>query len=445
MFPSMNVTKGLRKKVLGAAAGAVLFFQCGCAAGVNVDNLLTPPKLSSEQEQIYQALQDTTGSSISLKYPKSGSYLSAFITANLDEDAENEAIVFYEKTGMSAADSGLRINVLDRIDGAWLSVCDRSTEGTEIEKVMITRLGSHERTNVVVGYSSANQSEKYVSVYEYTDNYLELTFSQSCASFDVDAPAEGENPDLILLGSANASGRAFAAVYRLDEEGLYHEYKYRFEDDYTSYSQMIYGRLRDGRIVLYVDAVSGTAELRTEILCLEDELTNLLAACGKTTADTLRRAGLGSRDIDHDGVPEIPVQSVFQGYEEAAEGEQMIQTKWMMMENDHFYTEHYSYYSINDGYVFMLPEAWVGKVTVVNDPLEGELQVCEYNGKLTEDMPVLLRIYISSDEADTEEHLAAGYQLLHTKGTASYLVKAEAHESLAVSAGELLLAFRFVS
>ncbi|MBQ7013108.1 MAG: hypothetical protein IJN11_04230 [Oscillospiraceae bacterium] len=444
MFRLPSVIKRILKKTAAAGAALALCLQCGCSAGISVDNLLTPPKLSSEQEQIYQALRDTTGSAISLKYPKSGTYLSAFIIADLDDDEGDEAIVFYEKTGMPAADSGLRINVLDCIDEEWLSVCDRSAEGTEIEKVMITRLGDHDRINVVVGCSSANQSDKYVSVYEYTDNYLDLNFSQSCVKFDVGSP-DGKTNDLILLGSANAAGRAFAAVYQLDADGVYHEYKYRFDDAYTDYSQMIYGQLRDGRTVLYVDAVSGTSELRTEILCLEDRFVNLLAECGKTPADTLRRAGLVSRDIDHDGVPEIPVQTVFPGYEEAAESEQMRMTKWMMLEQDRMFTEHYSYYSINDGYLLVLPDAWVDKVTVMREPLTGELLVCEYNGRLDVDMPVLLRLYISYDEADTEEHLAAGYDLYHTKGTAAYLVKAEPSETLPVSAGDLLMAFRFVS
>jgi hypothetical protein len=75
--------------------------------------MLTPPKLSGEEEQIYQALQEAAGSDIRLKYPKSGSYLSAFIIADIDEESGEEAIVFYEKNNLSPA--GLRINILDKI------------------------------------------------------------------------------------------------------------------------------------------------------------------------------------------------------------------------------------------------------------------------------------------------------------------------------------------
>ena len=63
----------------------------GCSVEINVDTMLTPPKLSGEQEQIYQALQEAAGSDIRLKYPKSGSYLSAFIIADIDEESGEES------------------------------------------------------------------------------------------------------------------------------------------------------------------------------------------------------------------------------------------------------------------------------------------------------------------------------------------------------------------
>lgn len=418
---------------------------CGCSAGVNVDTILTPPKLSAEQEQIYQALKDATGSGISLKYPKSGSYLSAFIVANIDADPENEAIVFYEKSSVPALNSGLRINVLDCIDGKWLSVCDRSAEGSEIEKVVISKLGDSSRTNIIVGYSTANQSEKYVSIYSYSNSYLDLTFSRSYAVFDISTPPEGKNPDLLLLGAATATEQAFAAVYRLDSEGLYHEYRYRFNDSYTDYNQLIYGNLSGSNGLLYVDAASGTAELRTEILCMQQEqLVNQLERCGKSVAETARRTGLSSIDIDGDGIPEIPVQSVFRGYEDAAESEQILETRWLMMEDDKLFTEHYSYYNVNDGYAFLLPEQWVGRVTVVKDTVLNEMQICPYDGEWSEDMPVLLHFGIVYDESEMKARLADGYLLLHTKGNARYMMKAETEHPLSAGIGDLLLCFRFI-
>ena len=434
------------------------FFACllpliltGCSVEINVDTMLTPPKLSGEQEQIYQALQEAAGSDIRLKYPKSGSYLSAFIVADIDDESGEEAIVFYEKNNLSP--SGLRINILDKIDGRWQSICDRSAEGSEIEKVMISQLGSSDRINIIVGYSTANQSEKYLSVYAYENSYLEQTLTHSYALFDV-ADTGGQNPDLILLGAVSAAEQAYAAVYRLAEDDRYHEYKFRFTDNYTDYQQLIYGKLPDGRTALYVDAATGTANLQTEILCLDSvsdsgsdtdlQLCNLLQRIGLSAEKTVRRLGLPSMDIDLDGVPEIPVQELFLGYESAPESEQLRQTNWLTMQENQLFTEYQSYYNINDGYLFMLPALWKQHVTVVNNTTENEIQFCAYDTADPENQPVLLRIYIASDDADKNDHLHAGYQLLHTKGTASCLVRCESGQTLSMSVSDILLYFRFL-
>lgn len=440
------------------AACTALLTACamtGCSVGINVDTMLTPPKLSAQQEQIYQALKDSTGSDIRLKYPKRGAYLSAFIVADIDGDSMDEAIVFYEKSSISASDTGLRINILDCIDGSWLSICDRSAEGSEIEKVVLSPLGELDRMNVIVGYSTANQSEKYISVYTYNDGYLERTFSHSYALFDVaDTGSGSENPDLILLGAATASEQAaYAAVYRLEEEdGLYHEYKYSFKDSYTDYNQLIYGKQSDGSVVFYVDAATGTSNLQTEVLSMgESGLANLLERCRRKTGetvraeDTVRRIGLSCMDIDSDGVPEIPVQSVFLGYEDAAESEQIRQTRWLTMEESQMYPEYYSYYSAGGGYVFLLPERWRNHVTVVKDTTEDELRFVAYNDSWKDDPAVLMRICTAYDEEELAERIAGGYHLLHTKGTANLLVKAEEGNDLSLTIGRLLPCFRFLN
>ena len=113
----------------------------GCTFGASIDTLMAPPKLSEEQEQIYDALTLAEGTAISLKYPKSGKYLSAFIIEDIDGDGGDEAIVFYERNNHAPDENALRINVLDMKDGRWTSVHDLAAVGSEIEEVMISKLG----------------------------------------------------------------------------------------------------------------------------------------------------------------------------------------------------------------------------------------------------------------------------------------------------------------
>ena len=131
----------------------------GCTFGASIDTLMAPPKLGAEQEDIYNALTKAEGTSISLKYPKSGKYLSAFIIEDIDGDGGDEALVFYERNNHAADENPLRMNILDKKDGKWCSVRDKATAGSEIEEVIISRLGSNKRINLIVGTSILNRSE----------------------------------------------------------------------------------------------------------------------------------------------------------------------------------------------------------------------------------------------------------------------------------------------
>ena len=91
----------------------------GCTLDGSAENLLSPPVLYEEQEEIYSALKESTGENITLRYPRSGALRSAFIIDDIDGSGEDEAIVFY------SVHEQVRMNILDRDgDGKWQSVCD---------------------------------------------------------------------------------------------------------------------------------------------------------------------------------------------------------------------------------------------------------------------------------------------------------------------------------
>ena len=72
------------------------FGGCSQTDFANIDGVMSPPKLTEEQNMIYAALEDSVGKNIRLKYPKTGDYKSAFVMQNIDDEPGEEAIVFYE-------------------------------------------------------------------------------------------------------------------------------------------------------------------------------------------------------------------------------------------------------------------------------------------------------------------------------------------------------------
>ena len=146
-----------------AAAFFTLLTLSGCSSA-SVDTLLTPPKLSEEQSAVYEALIKSVGRDIHLQYPKSGDYRSAFVFANIDDEPDNEAVVFYEKASKTQSDGSIRVNIIDRRDGKWTSVYDHSGMGTEIDRILFSSVGESSDVNVIIGYTLLS-GEKNVKVY----------------------------------------------------------------------------------------------------------------------------------------------------------------------------------------------------------------------------------------------------------------------------------------
>lgn len=421
----------------------------GCSFGSSIDNLMAPPKLSVEQEQIYNALTDATGSSISLKYPKSGSYLSAFIIEDIDGDGGNEAVVFYEKTSLAVEENTLRINILDQFDGKWRSVCDTPADGSEIEKVMISKLGSNDRINVIIGSSLINRSEKTISIYNYTDGTIVKTFLSSYSFFDVTDLDEDTENEFLLLSGASAGTPAVAESYKLDNQGKYYKYSCELSGSFTEFDSLVYGDIGGNRTGLYIDAVSGTGSIQTDIIYMDKTGINKVFATPEESLSTIRPAGCSSYDIDDDGILEIPVQTIFPGYEEVSESEQMKITNWLYVNEDNRLEHKYSsYYSVNDGYVFIFPDSWHNNVTVKRDSVNDEIV---FNSKIDgETGKELLRIYCAEDSASKEDRISSGYMLLHTKGESAYLAYISDNTDNTennfpeLSAGDTAIYFKFI-
>ncbi len=416
----------------------------GCTFGTSIDTLMTPPKLSLEQEQIYSALTDATGTSISLKYPKSGKYLSAFIVEDIDGDGSNEAVVFYEKNSLTVEENTLRINILDSDSGSWRSVYDTPADSSEIERVMISRLGENQRMNLIIGSSFINRNEKTAVIYSYSDGELERTFAESYSFIDItDLDGDNENEFLLLKGAAGGEP-AVAEAYKLDTEGKYHQYKVELSSSFTEFDSINYGSLSNKKRGLYIDAVSGTGSIQTDIIYMDETGLNKVFADSSESDATLRTSGCVSYDVDNDGQLEIPVQVISPGYEKAPESEQISLTNWLYInDNNKSERKYTSYYSVGDGYIFIFPEKWRNKVTVKRDAINDEIVFCTYDGeKIGRE---LLRIYCAEDEASREDRISTGYMLLRTKGQSSYLAYIPAfidnNDNLSISQADVAIGF----
>lgn len=420
----------MRKKT-GIFLMAAIMSMTGCSpVNLSVENLLTAPKLTEEQSEIHEALISAVGNNITLKYPRRGANRSAYVIANIDDEPSDEALVFYEYTANGSDEDGLRVNILDKNDdGKWISVKEIAGAGVEVDQVIISPMGHGNKIDVLIGYQSIAGEEKTLEIYNYVNSDFKRIGTDTYSVLETyDINADGFNELITIQRSSNAeTGQVTskAALLEMEDGEIKKGEGILMCNNVASYVNSKTGKLSDNRGAIYIDALTVSGELQTEIIYyrystlqnpMELRSEKLLPLC-------TRPVGYYSVDVDDDGVIEIPTTKAMLGYENAVEDEQLFMTLWSEYEDFYNLKVKYSgYYSISDGYSMMFPNRWTDQVTVKKDSDTGEMVFYKYDGNINGNMTELMRIAVVSKKF-SEDYLYEGYELIQSKGQLDYFVK----------------------
>lgn len=386
----------------------------GCS-GASVENLLTAPKLTQEQSEIYQALINSSGSSIRLKYPRGGDFRSAFVLQDIDSDPGDEALVFYESQSVQSGESALRLKVLDKnAEGKWEAVYDLACVGSEVDSISFANLGSCDSTEIIVCYSMLNQTEKTVSVMDYADGIMSELYSSSYSCMEViDLNADGEQ-ELVTVVPDKVSQMATAMMFTRTDDGFRKLSETQLSGVAADYIGVTKGELSEGTTALFLDYSKGGGQYGTDVVyCAGGRITspvNRRVGADGTAYNLISRftndymTDIRCRDIDGDGYVEIPSMTPLPGYETLQKSEQLCAVEWYGVENNAYKRRFYSYYSSKYNFALIFPSRWQGIVSAVVNSQDDEIVFISYSaekGVVVDKSTELLRIR-TIDKEDTE-------------------------------------------
>lgn len=409
----------------------LIFSLTGCTFSTSIETLLTPPKLTKQQQQIYNALTNSVGNSITLQYPKTGENLSSFIISDLDDDKEDEAIVFYKKNSAAGEDE-LRINVLDIKNNKWGSVFDAAADGTEVEKIDIRKLGESDTTYISIGYSFVSGTGKSLVIYKYKDLMLNTTFRTPYNYYSVDDyDKDGKNELFVIQNITNTEETSKAVYYEFDSAGLApHPIERNLSELASDVKNVLFGSLSDGSTSVYIDEIVGSSTIQTEVLHI---INNKMEISERDLTLTQRQQEYASVDIDSDGQIEVPVKGeLFPGYVET-DTDAVYKTVWLKDDGSSFSEKYVGYYNISGGLAFVLPPAWKNNVTCIFDSVKEEYVFARYSNSIEQSTSALLYVAAgkTADEAadlvsdgytQINEHLGA-YSLIYVPQSEDKLIR----------------------
>lgn len=406
----------IHRKLPALAAAAALCLTLSSCSFIQPDteSLMHPPKLTALQTQIDEALKAALGTGdITLKYPISGDYRSAFVFHNLDADEQDEAIVFYQLEAGGKVTT--RINLLDeQTDGSWASVFDVAGGGTDVHSIRFAPITSPVRDDIIITWNQAGKTSLTTTLYSYETRELTSLYSgtgDSVYTADVDGDGYWE---LFLLSKSGSRGPSIQLV-RQEGRRVIVRSDELLNPKVTDFAAITFGKTATGEPALFIDEIIDADTTATEVVAIREKKPVNLMKAGPEGDETLfqstyRRPGVHCR-IGEDGVVEIPTQQLLPGYGESEEGEKLYLTTYHTMDSASLIPSTSAIINVEMGYTVDLPTTWRGNITVERVGESGEWRFLAYSSQGQSSGPELLRIRVTShrdyqDRFETEQYLS---------------------------------------
>ena len=392
------------KKKLCILVLSLAFLLCSCSGNfANIQNVMQPPKLTGQETAMFSALQKSSGTNVTLRYPRSGEYRSAFLVCNLDDDGNNEGIVFY-KPSDSDENSNVHVKILSESNDKWNNIADIVGEGPEVDTISFGTAGG--KKFVAIGYTLLNKNDKMLNLYHFNGKTLKQSFSINYSYFQIcDLDSNGYD-DIVSINinstSVSDNTTTFPPVSKYitwnpktaeNDEGFRVKNEVPLDITVSEYKKIQVSNLSEDKKALYLDGIKEKDVYSTEILSIENGmLKNLIYNNVQNKTKATMRKSLTCTDINYDGILEIPRNSLLPGYEAKPENERLNLTRWYSLQSGKFVEIASSYFNSEDGYLFIFPNTWGNKVSVTYDKELSETRFFAFNDSLTDTSQEILKI-----------------------------------------------------
>ena len=402
----------------------ILFVCSGCSLNFfSVESLMSPPHQEGkygEVEKVFKKLM--TDKSPQLKTPVYGDYQTAYILKDVDANGIEEAFVFYTET---AVDANVRMALLEYINDSWVVAADVKGSGNGVYDVSFENIDDDGNLEVLVAWTLFDtKATGVVSVYDICKGDKGVLQINTIGN-------EYYNSKSVL--DFNGDGKKDIVLVYLDDSGTVQQSYFRCFSVSPSLELVKYSELKISASISSVSAIQNDS-VKTEsgeyrrvfIDCLKTDNTMFTELIYWNNADltahrsikkpadsTLRSSKIICRDIDADGILEIPVNTKLCGDPDALTVKKdntyfsFTMLQWQNAFGDKSEGNIYTVFNPIDLYLYRVTR--VGEVTVRYDAFKQSLLFCiwdEENKQIKDELFSITYRKSEDDEAGKELHFS---------------------------------------
>lgn len=383
----------MKKYLFGIIVLMILIFSSVVVSNFNiesVESLLRPPKNAGENAEIQMAFEESVADQYSLRSPLSGDYRSSFILVDLNDDGEEEVVVFYNK---SSAVETIRMNILHLTNGEWKSIADFESFHSDVHMVDFADLYGDGNKEIIVGWSAYDQElNKTLCVYKIDfsqqEHMIDKVFSKKYADYMVcDIDNDSKSDILLFEKTSNAPIRGIKASYlNFKTKRVYISGEYVLDPNINSVVSVCFDNDPVNNFKrFYVDGYKADSGITTDVFYWNnneknfnrfnnDKSVSLVTLASRTT-------NVCCSDIDSDSLIEIPFEfsipcSTVLSSDGSTDGEQVV-VGWMKSSEREFIASEYELINASKSYSLIIHDDLIGRFTVKNDLNKGVITFYE--------------------------------------------------------------------
>lgn len=336
----------------------------GCTLNQSTEDIMKPPKLSINQEEIRELVKDVLDSNAKLVSPLEGTNNSAIHLVDLDNDKKDEILVFYI---LENDENPLRGLVITKKDEEWKIDENIKGLGYDFDNIEFADITGDGQLEIVVSWNIGERFKKGVSVYKYKGGDVEEIFNNSYEALAVADMDNDSKSEVFLVKLNRMDFESKGELYRYEDGGMELVDEVKMDGGINGHYNVQVGLAAENKMGIFLDAGLGAHSSETELIVMEDgELKNVFYNEEKEIIEkTFRSYSTLNEDIDNDGIIEIPLLRQPIGHENTSmAGIPWINSwyKWDGKDDLKFVSE--GYHNVLQEYYFSFPDKWDERITI---------------------------------------------------------------------------------
>ena len=395
----------------------LLLLLCACSPGRDMDELMALPKLSQEYVDLQRVLDGLQADGATFSAPVSGSYRQSVQFYDVNGDGVDEALAFFRTAG----ERPLKIYIFTRQDDRYFPAAVVEGDGASFESITYADLDGDGWTELAVG-RGAGAELKLLTVYSLKAFQVSPIANADYTQYTAgDLNGDGRSELLLVrLGEGDVDGSA--ELIGIGRDGETVSASARLSDGLESISRVTCAPLLDHHNALYVEGTL-TGCLVTDVFLYDNEaLRNITLAEGEVSSITFRNSTVNMRDMNGDGIPDIPIPRSL-----PAQGETAYRVlDWYSLNSRGVRRLQLStYHNFSDSWYLILSEYWGGNISIRREDSDtGERAVVfsRWNGE-GKAVTDFLVVYAISGASRDELATRPGRLILYAGAEVTYAAK----------------------